>query len=86
MHSSHESLAVNVTMDKCIERLFPDVRMLQIEEEKAAEKAKSNIELTSLPVFVLDALLPRQTMTLNVYEPRYLLMVERCLQGGERLS
>lgn len=91
MYSSHDSLAVNVTMDKCIEQLFPLAREEQIEEEKAAEaKAKAERgdaeQLATLPIFVLDSLLPRQTMTLNVFEPRYLLMIERCLQGGRRFG
>lgn len=36
----------------------------------------------SLPIFVLDSMLPGQHMHLNVFEPRYVGMVRRALQGS----
>ncbi|CAK0809615.1 unnamed protein product [Prorocentrum cordatum] len=35
-----------------------------------------------IPVFVMDATLPRQHLHLNVFEPRYISMVHRVLQGS----
>ena len=37
----------------------------------------------SIPVFPLRGaiLLPRATMPLNVFEPRYLVMIDHCLRG-----
>eukprot|EP00928_Gymnodinium_smaydae_P081131 TRINITY_DN64700_c0_g1_i1.p1 TRINITY_DN64700_c0_g1~~TRINITY_DN64700_c0_g1_i1.p1 ORF type:complete len:402 (+),score=60.99 TRINITY_DN64700_c0_g1_i1:44-1207(+) len=37
-----------------------------------------------LPVFILDATLPRQHLQLNVFELRYITMVRRALQSGSR--
>merc|ERR1719387_732540 len=37
-----------------------------------------------LPIFVLDPLLTSQHMRLNIFEPRYRLMVQRCLEPSSR--
>eukprot|EP01043_Picozoa_sp_COSAG02_P075584 COSAG02_NODE_15658_length_1151_cov_0.942966_1_plen_65_part_10 len=41
---------------------------------------------TSLPLFYLDPMLPRQRLQLNIFEPRYRLMVRRCLEGSRRFG
>ena len=41
---------------------------------------------TTLPLFYLDSMLPRQRMSLNIFEPRYRLMVRRCLEGSRRFG
>jgi len=48
------------------------------------EAVGSGDDETVLPLFCLDSMLPRQRLRLNVFEPRYLLMVRRCLEGGSR--
>ena len=37
-----------------------------------------------LPVFFLDALVPGQEVTLNVFESKYKVLVRRCLMGGRK--
>ncbi len=41
---------------------------------------------TMLPLFYLDPMLPRQRLPLNIFEPRYRLMVRRCLEGSRRFG
>ena len=41
---------------------------------------------TTLPLFYLDPMLPRQRLPLNIFEPRYRLMVRRCLEGSRRFG
>ena len=41
---------------------------------------------TMLPLFYLDPMLPRQRLQLNIFEPRYRLMVRRCLEGSRRFG
>jgi len=37
-----------------------------------------------LPIFILDATLPNQHLHLNVFEPRYVIMVKRAVESGSR--
>lgn len=37
-----------------------------------------------LPIFVLDPTLPGQHLYLNIFEPRYIIMIRRALEGGSR--
>ena len=39
-----------------------------------------------LPLFVVDYVLPGQLLALNVFEPRYRLMIRRCLDGDRRFG
>lgn len=41
---------------------------------------------TTMPLFYLDPMLPRQRLQLNIFEPRYRLMVRRCLEGSRRFG
>jgi Lon protease-like protein len=51
---------------------------------KADDVADSNEAV--MPVFYLDPMLPRQTMQLNIFEHRYLLMISRCLEGSRHFG
>ena len=60
--------------------------------EKTAERACEVEEVTtptqsaSLPLFITDYVLPGQAVALNVFEPRYRLMVRRCLDGDRQFG
>lgn len=44
---------------------------------------KNNVKLPWLPLFVLDTVpFPGEELNLHVYEPRYRLMIRRCLEGS----
>ena len=44
-------------------------------------QAAPGVSTALLPLFVMDVVLPHQRMSLNVFEPRYRLMVRRCMSG-----
>eukprot|EP01126_Amoeba_proteus_P035752 TRINITY_DN3610_c0_g1_i4.p1 TRINITY_DN3610_c0_g1~~TRINITY_DN3610_c0_g1_i4.p1 ORF type:complete len:393 (+),score=53.13 TRINITY_DN3610_c0_g1_i4:200-1378(+) len=69
-------LGVNLTLSNIVKRIFPS---------DCEARSKERILLPSwLPLFVLNTvLLPGETLNpLHIYEPRYRLMVRRCLQGS----
>lgn len=41
---------------------------------------------THLPLFVLCTLLPGEQMCLNIFEPRYRLMIRRVMQGSRKFG
>ncbi|KIZ03391.1 hypothetical protein MNEG_4574, partial [Monoraphidium neglectum] len=40
----------------------------------------------TLPLFVMSTMLPGEKMALNIFEPRYRLMVRRCMEGSHLLG
>eukprot|EP00198_Chlamydomonas_reinhardtii_P011092 XP_001700429.1 predicted protein [Chlamydomonas reinhardtii] len=40
----------------------------------------------TLPLFVMSLMMPGETMALNIFEPRYRLMVRRVMEGSRRLG
>ncbi|GLC50546.1 hypothetical protein PLESTB_000391800 [Pleodorina starrii] len=42
--------------------------------------------LLTLPLFVMSLVMPGEGMSLNIFEPRYRLMVRRVMEGGRRLG
>ncbi|GFR48493.1 hypothetical protein Agub_g10391 [Astrephomene gubernaculifera] len=39
-----------------------------------------------LPLFVMSLVMPGEGLALNIFEPRYRLLVRRCMEGGRRLG
>ena len=76
-------LATSLTLARLLREVFPE-EYEQRRAEIAAETAPAAAECAGdvLPLFYLDPMLPRQRMRLNIFEPRYRLMVERCLEGS----
>ena len=70
----------SVALDEALTRLFPEEMRLRAAEDLCAPAPPAApIGLTSLPLFLLEPLLPLQRMSLHVFEPRYIRMVERVL-------
>lgn len=63
--------ASSVTLNNLIQRNFPE----EFEERKAEMNAVTQAGGETLPLFVMDVVLPMQHTILNVFEPRYRLMV-----------
>jgi len=76
-------LATSLTLARLLRDVFPE-EYEQRRVEIAVETAPAAAECASdvLPLFYLDPMLPRQRMRLNIFEPRYRLMVARCLEGS----
>jgi len=72
-------LPVTVALRSILKRSFPE----QYEARQAdVEKAQKVEEDGPLPLFVMSALLPGETVGLNIFEPRYRLMIRRCMDGN----
>ncbi|KAI5056413.1 hypothetical protein GOP47_0028231 [Adiantum capillus-veneris] len=80
---SPKTYPVSVTLKKIIEKNFP--------EELAARKEEMDTKAVSegkeiLPFFVMDFIMPMEKMCLNIFEPRYRLMVRRVMEGNHRMG
>jgi len=82
-----DGLVVCRQLDVLLAKTLPD-EYAQRRDEMLATAAPMDEEPTAkcerLPIFVLDSLLPRQRMHLNVFEPRYRIMVQRAIESGSR--
>lgn len=70
---------VSLALQDALGRLFPAAAARRAAEEAAAPPLASASGVPSLPLFVLEPLLPGQVMQLHVFEPRYIRLVQRCL-------
>lgn len=87
LHVGNE-LPVTVVLKNFLERNFPDdyaARRAEEAAEAAASTSGSSVE-SPLPLFVMSVLLPGEHMALQIFEPRYRLMVRRCMQGNRRFG
>ena len=76
-------------IEKLLEQQKKKKKMEMEEEEEqqqqgadTAAAATDNGTSSVLPIFYLDPILPKQRMILNIYEPRYVIMITRCLENG----
>lgn len=79
-------LPVSVTLQALICRLCPDETAARREEIQAALPSSAASSTNTLPMFVMTAMVPGQAIALNIFEPRYRLMIRRCLEGNRRLG
>ncbi|KAL4424242.1 hypothetical protein ABPG75_001543 [Micractinium tetrahymenae] len=80
LHAGRE-LAVTITLKNLLERSFPEEYEQRRQEEREAAAAVP-AGAAPLPIFVMSLLLPGERMALNIFEPRYRLMVRRCMEGN----
>jgi Lon protease-like protein len=78
-------LPVNIVLKNILERSFPDEYEIRKEEEKASITAQEGA-VEQLPLFVLSPVLPGETVNLNVFEPRYRLMIRRVMEGNKKFG
>ncbi|KNA09430.1 hypothetical protein SOVF_153650 [Spinacia oleracea] len=79
---SPRTCAISVTLNNIIQKNFP---------EEYAERKSENDNLVKLgvdlmPLFVMDVVLPCEKLPLNIFEPRYRLMVRRIMEGNHRMG
>jgi len=75
---------VSVILSQILAQLYPEEYKLRKEEkEKELNEQKFN-----LPLFLLGPtiLCPTASLPLHVFEPRYRLLIRRCLEGGKRFG
>ena len=88
------NLVISFTFSKLLATAFPEAyeqRLLEVRQEEEETKqqqqqqrGQTNTTTTVLPIFYLDPILPRQHMTVTIFEPRYLNMITQCLEDGSR--
>ncbi len=102
LHAQGEDMGVSVSLARLLEQAFPcEYRSRRDEvlaERGAAEAGGAHALLTDasagrvdggdavLPIFYLDPMLPKQRLRLNIFEPRYRLMIRRCLEGSRKFG
>ena len=77
-------LPVNTVMKKILERSFPEEYQMRREEEMLAGTTSDTP--TALPLFVMSPMIPGEVMTMNIFEPRYRLMIRRVIEGNKRFG
>eukprot|EP01094_Clydonella_sp_ATCC50884_P017189 TRINITY_DN2943_c0_g1_i1.p1 TRINITY_DN2943_c0_g1~~TRINITY_DN2943_c0_g1_i1.p1 ORF type:complete len:375 (+),score=123.56 TRINITY_DN2943_c0_g1_i1:78-1127(+) len=71
----------NVLLEALIGRLFPRAT----ERRRQEEAALSSTSFARMPVFAIEtAVFPLRQVDLHVFEPRYKLMLRRCLAGSRK--
>lgn len=93
LHVGRE-LPVSVVLKNILESAFPeDYHARRVEEAALSllldpdpQEAHRAPQTTVLPLFVMSSVLPGECMALNIFEPRYRLMVRRVMEGGRRFG
>ncbi|PWZ56524.1 LON peptidase N-terminal domain and RING finger protein 1 [Zea mays] len=63
---------ISVTLSNIIQRNFPE----EYAERRSEHETMTYAGVDLMPLFVMDVVLPSQKMALNIFEPRYRLMVK----------
>ncbi|KAL6584050.1 hypothetical protein OROMI_003339 [Orobanche minor] len=79
---SPRTCAISVTLNNIIQKSFPE----EYAERKSENDSLVNPGVDLLPLFVMDVILPCQKFQLNIFEPRYRLMVRRIMEGNRRMG
>ncbi|KAK2441718.1 hypothetical protein P8452_20442 [Trifolium repens] len=79
---SPRTCSISVTLKSIIQKNFPE----EYAERKQEHDSLVNIGVDMLPLFVMDVVLPCQRFPLNIFEPRYRLMVRRIMEGNRRMG
>lgn len=70
-------------LQNIILKAWPD----QCEERRREQEALLYEQETTIPLFVVDIVLfPNMRLPLHIFEPRYRLMLRRCLEGSRRFG
>lgn len=80
-------LPITITLQNIIEKSFPEEYALRKAEVAAQEQGhQPGGPETPLPLFVMSCMMPGEKMELNIFEPRYRLLVRRCMEGNRRFG
>ncbi|KAL1347319.1 hypothetical protein HN51_020787 [Arachis hypogaea] len=79
---SPRTCSISVTLKNIIEKNFPE----EYAERKQEHDSLINPGVDLLPLFVMDVVIPCQKFPLNIFEPRYRLMVRRIMEGNHRMG
>lgn len=74
--------ATSIALAHALQLLCPREVAERAREERSAEPQPQLEGLRSLPLFVLEPLLPGQSIHLHIFEPRYIRLTQRALTEG----
>ncbi|KAF3323258.1 LON peptidase N-terminal domain and RING finger protein 1 [Carex littledalei] len=73
---------ISVVLNNIIQKNFPEEYVERKSEHGNVIYAGHDL----MPLFVMDVVLPCQKLHLNIFEPRYRLMVRRVMEGNHRMG
>ncbi|XP_058194920.1 uncharacterized protein LOC131311459 isoform X1 [Rhododendron vialii] len=79
---SPRTCAISFTLNNIIKKTFPE----EYDERKLENESLTSPGGDFMPLFVMDVVLPCQKLHLNIFEPRYRLMVRRVMEGNRRMG
>ncbi|CAL9185145.1 unnamed protein product [Musa hybrid cultivar] len=79
---SPRTYPISVTLNNIIQKNFPE----EFAERKSEQENLTHLGVDIMPLFVMDVVLPCQKLSLNIFEPRYRLMVRRVMEGNHRMG
>ncbi|KAH7665280.1 putative E3 ubiquitin ligase protein [Dioscorea alata] len=79
---SARTYPISVTLNNIIQKNFPE----EYAERKSEQESLTYLGVDLMPLFVMDVVLPCQKLSLNIFEPRYRLMVRRIMEGNHRMG
>ncbi|KAG9439859.1 hypothetical protein H6P81_020024 [Aristolochia fimbriata] len=79
---SPRTCSISVTLNNIIQKNFPE----EYKERKLEHQSLTCLAVDLMPLFVMDVVLPCQKLSLNIFEPRYRLMVRRAMEGNHRMG
>nr|AFK34325.1 unknown [Lotus japonicus] len=79
---SPRTCCTSATLKNIIQKNFPE----EYAERKQENDSLINGGVDFLPLFVMDVVIPCQKFPLNIFEPRYRLMVRRIMEGNHRMG
>ena len=84
-YSGLRDTPVSLSLQEVIRRLYPDEYRAIGEEEAAVHRADTDGP-RDIPLFVLCPVLPYEKMNLNIFEPRYRLLIRRAMESNRRFG
>ena len=81
-------MAINQTLNNVLLKHFPEECRARAAEESTVPQTApdSTGQRRVLPLFVMTSVFPGQRQSLNIFEPRYRLLVRRVMMGSRRLG
>ncbi|KAF5826418.1 PUA-like domain-containing protein [Dunaliella salina] len=89
LHVGAGQLPVTLVLQRILQRSFPEEYAERAKEEEAAaiRDAEAGATITlKLPLFVMTTIMPGERIALNIFEPRYRLLLRRAMEGNRRLG
>ncbi|XP_047316803.1 LON peptidase N-terminal domain and RING finger protein 1 isoform X2 [Impatiens glandulifera] len=77
-----KTCSTSVTLNNIIQKIFPE----EYTERKLEHESTIYHGADFMPLFVMDVVLPCQKFQLNIFEPRYRLLVRRIMEGNRRMG